>query len=248
MNISVKLPTEKFDGPRYSIVAWCRGHEILFYREFGSYQGDWAMVSYCDGEYYVWKGYYGSCSGCDAYEADMGSDMGYGDHMASGEGTQKFAKDYTPFLEVPASTMRNLATQGWKSVGQILPANIRAETIDGYDWDALAKDVALIAKLKESLPISSTDVLEAGDQEIKQRALKTYGYERFLADVDAKTLDETGDNRLVGIADIKLLSLKDSSTDRRYLLRVPPDITGVQEGVAWTFNLQKEEYRPLVET
>lgn len=243
MNTSAKLPIEKFDGPRYSVVAWCRGHEILFYREFGSYQGEWAMISYCDGEYYVWKGYYGSCSGCDAYEAEMNGDV-----FAADAQTVKFASEYHPFLEVPASTMRNLAEKGWKAVSRILPANIRAESIDGYDWDSLARDVTLSAKLKESLPISLPDVLEANDQEIKQRALREYGYERFVIDSKAQTLDTRGEDRLLGIGDIKLLSLKDSTTDRRYLLRVPPEINGVREGVAWTFNMREQEYAPLVET
>lgn len=243
MNISAKLPTEKFDGPRYTLVAWCRGHEVLFYREFGSYQGEWAMISYCNEEYYVWKGSYGSCSGCDLYEAEMS-----GDEIFADEKTRKFAEDYAPFLEVPARTMRALAAQGWEAVGRILPANIRAESLDGYDWDSLAKDVTLSAKLKEALPLSLADVLEASDQELKQRALKLYGYERFCADADAKVLDDAGENRLLAIGDIKLLSLKDSSTPRHYLLRVPDTIKSVHEGVAWTFDVPSNLYAPLIET
>jgi hypothetical protein len=48
------------------------GAEILAFEEFGSYQGDWwAKVRYNDEIGWV-HGYYGSCSGCDAYEAEFG--------------------------------------------------------------------------------------------------------------------------------------------------------------------------------
>lgn len=44
------------------------------YQSFGSYQGDWlARVSFQGKEGYV-VGAYGSCSGCDAFEAEFGDD------------------------------------------------------------------------------------------------------------------------------------------------------------------------------
>lgn len=243
MNKSASLPTEAFGGSRYEIVAWCRGHEILYYREFGSYQGEWVMLSHCDGEYYIWKDYYGSCSGCDDYEASMD----WGDLHAQDKAVVEFAEKYVPFLEVPAATMKNLAAQGPEAVGRIMPANIRND-YDEIGWDGLFKDIVLCAKLREQMEIALPDVMEANDQELKQRALKEYGYERFVADSDAKTLHQDGDNWLLGIGDMRLLSLKDSSTDRRYLLRVPDHIQRTREGVAWTFGLEENEYRPLVET
>lgn len=243
MNISDTLPTEAFDGPRYTIIAWCRGHEVLFYREFGSYQGDWVMLSYCDGEYNLWRGCYGSCSGCDHYEASLGDAA-----HAIDPGVQEFVKDYLPFLEVPAFTMRNLASQGYRSIGQILPANMREEAIEGYSPEQLAKDVSALVKLKEELPIYCDDILQANDQEVKQRMLKLYGYERFCVDAHAKVLDASGENSLLAVDEIRFLSLKDSSTDRRYLLRVPPHIERTKEGIAWTFGLSEEEYAPLIET
>ena len=48
------------------------GANVLAYEEFGSYQGDWlAKVSY-QGETFWLRDYYGSCTGCDAFEADIG--------------------------------------------------------------------------------------------------------------------------------------------------------------------------------
>jgi hypothetical protein len=52
------------------------GAEILAFEQFGSYQGEWyAKVRY-EGEVGWVQGSYGSCSGCDAFEAEFG----YGDH------------------------------------------------------------------------------------------------------------------------------------------------------------------------
>lgn len=48
------------------------GAEVLAYAEFGSYQGDWvAKVRYQDRVFWI-RDYYGSCTGCDALQADMG--------------------------------------------------------------------------------------------------------------------------------------------------------------------------------
>jgi hypothetical protein len=48
------------------------GAKILAFDKFGSYQGDWiAKVEY-DGDVFWLRDYYGSCSGCDAFERDVG--------------------------------------------------------------------------------------------------------------------------------------------------------------------------------
>ena len=48
------------------------GAHVLNYKEFGSYQGDWwAKVRYQGNVGWV-TGCFGSCSGCDAFEAEFG--------------------------------------------------------------------------------------------------------------------------------------------------------------------------------
>lgn len=55
------------------------GAEILAFRQFGDYQGTWwAKVRY-KGEVGWATGYYGSCSGCDAFEGEFGWSGGH-DH------------------------------------------------------------------------------------------------------------------------------------------------------------------------
>jgi hypothetical protein len=56
----------------YSTALKAAGARVLAYKEFGSYQGDWlAKVEY-DGRVFWLRDYFGSCSGCDALEAELG--------------------------------------------------------------------------------------------------------------------------------------------------------------------------------
>lgn len=48
------------------------GAKVLAYEEFGSYQGDWLAKIKVGGEVKFVRDYYGSCSVCDAFQADFG--------------------------------------------------------------------------------------------------------------------------------------------------------------------------------
>ena len=50
------------------------GAEVLAYEFFGSYQGDWYAVVKFNGNVGVIKGSYGSCTVCDAFQAEFGYD------------------------------------------------------------------------------------------------------------------------------------------------------------------------------
>ena len=49
----------------YKIIAWYHREELILYRDNSDYDGDWIMLTHKDGIYKVYKGWYGSCSGCD---------------------------------------------------------------------------------------------------------------------------------------------------------------------------------------
>lgn len=48
------------------------GATVLEFEEFGSYQGDWLALVEFKGQCGFVKGAYGSCSGCDAFEDEIG--------------------------------------------------------------------------------------------------------------------------------------------------------------------------------
>lgn len=56
----------------YKLALEAAGAIVHHYEEFGSYQGDWlALVEYQEQVGWI-HGCYGSCSGCDAFEAEFG--------------------------------------------------------------------------------------------------------------------------------------------------------------------------------
>lgn len=48
------------------------GAEVVAFEMFGSYQGDWLAKVRFDGETFWLRDYFGSCSVCDAFEAELG--------------------------------------------------------------------------------------------------------------------------------------------------------------------------------
>lgn len=233
--------TENFTGNSYEIVAWARDQRPLLFQQFGSYQGEWMMFAKDAGQYYIYKDFYGSCSSCDSFEAEIG----YIDGGVPKDRAIEFAKAYPSFVEIPQATMRRLLEAG--TLSKVFPANIRDEFSE-IDLPGFIADATLAAKLEEGIDLTLADVLEAKNQELKQRALKAFGYERFVAEAKMETIDTAGENSLLRHGDVVFAYVKDASTPRRYLLRVPPGMKTVHEAVAWTFGMRPNEYKPLIET
>jgi len=230
----------------YSVVAWARGLRVLFFQEFGSYQGEWLMLARNNADYFVFKDSYGSCSGCDSYQAAFDS---YGEDGTDWEKVRTFAADYPPFLEIPAATMRRLAEN--RTLMTVLPGNVGADRWTGGDipYSEVATDLETIVRLEEGVPIEVTDVLATRNQEIKRRALEAVGAETFLAAVSGEEVDRDDEDALLDLGEHgRYLHLKDGSTERRYLLRVPPDMQRVRQAKAWSFGVEEAAYRPSIET
>src|SRR5882762_8636559 len=63
------------------------GATVKAFESFGSYQGDWIAKVDFKGKIGWIQGSYGSCSGCDAFEAEFGykdkADSGYNDKLCN---------------------------------------------------------------------------------------------------------------------------------------------------------------------
>jgi len=55
----------------YELAMERAGAEVLLYKEFGSYQGDWLAKVIYEGKQMWINGSYGSCSGCDSFQAEF---------------------------------------------------------------------------------------------------------------------------------------------------------------------------------
>lgn len=105
------------------------GAVVFDFKQFGDYQGQWiAAVSFNDQFGFV-EGAYGSCSGCDAFEAEFGwfdciSDANsteYQQHLA------KFGKSYLEKVATPEEFIREYKNK-------LDSRHAWSEDQDIYDW------------------------------------------------------------------------------------------------------------------
>jgi hypothetical protein len=113
-----------------------------------------------------------------------------------------------------------------------------------------ATDIAIAIKLREGWTIHSRDVIKAKNQEMRQRALKAVGNEKFLRSVEAKTIHEDKYGTLLEVPGLgfRFVRVVDPSTKNIYLLQVPPGCRFAKQAVAWTFGVREDEYNPEIET
>lgn len=113
--------------------------------------------------------------------------------------------------------------------------------------------------------ISSKEIFALQNQEQKSVAMRVYGYDKMIADMEAKVLSEKGQmingqiyNYQVLEVDLgddvmpaRFVKVKDFSTEREYLLRVDPhqkETTDPIGALAWCAGVPKEEYKLEIET
>lgn len=139
---------------------------------------------------------------------------------------------------------------GWKS-GDYCPtksykefkfAELKFET--GWEENIRIDDILLL--IKED--ITPLEILQAKNAEVRRYLIKRIGYENLKSLGSVTVLHQDGTSELIEFNKEKYVKVKDSSTDREYLLYVPNNIKTCRAGIAWTFGLSEEEYKPLIET
>jgi hypothetical protein len=110
-----------------------------------------------------------------------------------------------------------------------------------------------------SLNTSLCNVLAEKNAELARVKLERLSLPNFIAQTKAKTIDHdcdlTGHPRNLLSIDIpndpdryvRIVQVICPSTDREYMLRVPPNIQFCADAIAWTFGMDKKDYAPLVE-
>jgi hypothetical protein len=119
----------------------------VYFEEFGSYQGEWILVTEKDDTFYIYKDWYGSCSGCDALEAFEADKSNYEwDYELTLEDKKEFAENYKPFAEIPSDIMRAMVEAD--TLRQAMPANLKLELSKDYDdmpedeaWDIVTNGI-----------------------------------------------------------------------------------------------------------
>ena len=90
--------------------------------------------------------------------------------------------------------------------------------------------------------------------ELRRVMIEKMTVQRYLDAVNASPLDCHLDYKLYQFAPHNddepycMLECKDTSTERVYHLRVPPNTKSCWEAVAWTFGMDAAEYQPILES
>jgi Domain of unknown function (DUF6745) len=106
--------------------------------------------------------------------------------------------------------------------------------------------------------VNGKEILKERNAEVRRVMLERVGYEQFLRQVEAETLDEDedagGPRRLLRVAvgqdePLVCLAVHDPSTGRQYLLRTPPAMRTCHQAAAWIAGFDNpDDYHPLAET
>lgn len=106
--------------------------------------------------------------------------------------------------------------------------------------------------------IRAGEILEESNAEVRRVMLERMGYEKFLDEAEAKTLDcdrDAGGQRrllrveLAGDEPLVCLSCFCPSTGRQYMLRVPPRTDSCHAAAAWLAGFDNpDDYQPVIET
>jgi hypothetical protein len=230
----------------YTMVAEARGQCVLWYRQFGAYDGEWLLMSRDDNLFYLYRGSYGSCSGCDALQSEFSYDRDLTPDMPR---VQNFIADYPPFLEMKIEAAQRVVEREGNLLA-VLPRNRREWYDREFDHETVGRQLALIVKA-EAGTISASEILELDNQELRRTTLENFGVERFFEEVLGE-IDRDGEDLLIRIEHspepFVFLYLKDSSSDRRYLLRVAPDHKTVLAARAASFGFTPEQFVLAEET
>jgi len=105
-------------------------------------------------------------------------------------------------------------------------------------------------------PPSALQILNLKNAEIKSHFLNDYGrgIKRFLIDLNAIVEHIDGTAKLARIfvgrynEPLTYIIVKDISSKKYYILRVPPEVKTCKEALAWTFGMSPEDYNPIKES
>ena len=105
-------------------------------------------------------------------------------------------------------------------------------------------------------PPSALQILNIRNAEIKSHFINDFGrgFKQFLRDIKATITHAERGSKLIRIfpggnnEPLTYIVVKDVSTQKKYILRVPSEVTNCKEAIAWTFGMSEEEYNPIKES
>lgn len=136
------------------------------------------------------------------------------------------------------------------SVEQFLLLKHKKENI--LEGIRILKDYEPLFKLLDGKG-NASHITQINNATLRREALNFYGLEKFFKEMNTQLIHQDGKQQLLTLRwhkneePITMVKVIDSSTKDVYLLRVPPDMQTVKQAVAWTFNMNSNEYHPIKE-
>jgi hypothetical protein len=121
-----------------------------------------------------------------------------------------------------------------------------------YSWHGLRVPKRII---DEPETITVAEIHAEQNQEQRRAMIERIGWMRYCEKAGAREVHRDDFGALLemdGLGDgdtlARFVRVRDPSTGREYVLRVPPTVKTVREAVAWTFDVPEEQYAPTQET
>jgi hypothetical protein len=140
------------------------------------------------------------------------------------------------------------------------PHNTNGPAVQFHNWELyfghgvrVPPDVVLRQDL-----INPERIEQERNTEVRRVLIELYGIQRYMEETGAAIVHESqrgtlyrkelfGDEPIVMVKVLNSTAEPDG-TFKTYFLRVPPEVTTVEQGIAWTFGLTDKEYAPSIET
>lgn len=124
------------------------GAKVIAYQSFGSYQGDWIAEVVYNGKHGYVHSYYGSCSGCDALQAEF--DFSSHDHFDTNYYNPLYNGVDTT-CETCMSVYKKMQEFGASYLKEIISYDeILANISKNLEWDSDAEE--MVKWVKEHAP------------------------------------------------------------------------------------------------
>ncbi len=145
--------------------------------------------------------------------------------------------------------------QGLQNHSETGPSIIFADGVKVFSWHGMVVPEIVIMEPAKLRPASIDD---EPNIEIRRIMIERYGWEKYLRNSKAKLIHQDefgklyqklvpGDEPIVAVEVVNSTAEPDGKF-KRYMLRVPPNITTAKLAVAWTFGLSEGLYLPDVES
>ena len=102
--------------------------------------------------------------------------------------------------------------------------------------------------------LTAREILSCRNVEIRTLLLNQFGHERLIKELEGIVIHQEGDSQLIKLdlgnitEPIRVIKVRDSTTKKYYILRVPPTVKTCKQAIAWTFGMEEDEYDPIKES